>query len=85
MTDKVKCASCEAMILPQTAKKNNGLCMPCERVRKREDEPFISASEESTFSGKYDDASWHYGGNFPRGLPKKKWCDAHWNVFSVVH
>ena len=30
--DKVKCKDCGALILPNTAEKNNGLCMPCKKL-----------------------------------------------------
>ena len=30
MTDRVACTSCGVKILPETAEKNNGLCMPCK-------------------------------------------------------
>ena len=28
--EKISCAECGTMILPSTAEKNNGLCMPCK-------------------------------------------------------
>lgn len=31
MTEKVKCNTCDAMILPSTAERNGGLCMPCKQ------------------------------------------------------
>ena len=31
--------------------------------------PNALTPEQVTFTGKYDDASWHYGGDFPKDLP----------------
>jgi len=53
------------MILPATAQHNNGLCGQCfMRAKTIDQDP-----PEREFFGKYDDAVWHYGGNFPADLP----------------
>lgn len=35
MTERVPCTSCGAAILPETAQKNDGLCMPCKTGYRR--------------------------------------------------
>ncbi|MEO7100992.1 MAG: hypothetical protein ABI162_16670 [Luteolibacter sp.] len=53
------------MILPATAQQNNGLCGQCAMRARATAQP----PPKRTFSGKYDDADWHYGGDFPSDLP----------------
>ena len=53
------------MILPTTADHNDGLCGQCHMRAKAASQP----PPERKFSGKYDDADWHYGGDFPSDLP----------------
>ena len=53
------------MILPATAKLNDGLCGQCAMRAKAASQP----PPKRTFTGKYDDADWHYGGSFPADLP----------------
>ena len=31
--EKVECIECKTLILPATAEKNNGLCMPCKKLK----------------------------------------------------
>ena len=65
MSDRVKCHTCDNLILPATAELNDGLCGQCNiRAKSASQSP-----PERKFSGKYDDAGWHYGGNFPSDLP----------------
>ena len=67
MSERIKCKKCENMILAITAKHNNGLCGPClQKAKNKVDIPI-----QHKFTGKYDDASWHYGGDFPSDLPPK--------------
>ncbi|PQJ37249.1 hypothetical protein BTO00_23470 [Vibrio campbellii] len=35
MFDKVPCRECEAMVLPSTAKRTGGLCMPCKNGTRK--------------------------------------------------
>ena len=35
MIDKVPCRECEAMVLPSTAKRTGGLCMPCKNGTRK--------------------------------------------------
>jgi hypothetical protein len=35
MTDKIPCVECEKMILPATAEKTGGVCMPCRIIGDR--------------------------------------------------
>lgn len=64
MSDRVKCHQCDRMPLIEVANANGGLCMFCFKMAESEAAP----RSERTFSGKYDDASWHYGGDFPSEL-----------------
>jgi hypothetical protein len=39
MTEKIPCNSCEALILPDTAERTGGLCMPCFQEVQANNEP----------------------------------------------
>lgn len=43
MTEKVKCSACGTLILPLTAKKNGGFCVPCKKGYRES----INAARES--------------------------------------
>lgn len=49
MTEKVNCITpdCDAMILPQTAERTGGLCMPCQREQQQQAErAYIEANRQ---------------------------------------
>lgn len=66
------------MILPVTAATNGGLCGQCF-LRARTQSP---SSSETKFYGKYDDTSWHSGGDFPKDLPPEAGA-THTGMFLV--
>lgn len=45
MTDKIPCHSCEALILPATAERTGGLCMPCFQEAQANSEPEEEAED----------------------------------------
>ncbi len=65
MGERIKCITCDNQILEVTAKHNDGLCGQCKMRAKAADSPPL----DQVFTGKYDDAKWHYGGDFPSELP----------------
>jgi hypothetical protein len=46
MSQRLPCSQCGALILPETAKKNGGLCMPCKGGYRKQIEDGKRASEE---------------------------------------
>ena len=51
MPDKIQCKECEALVLPSTAERTGGLCMPCKKGTRKSME---QAKEKAMQDGELD-------------------------------